>query len=803
MLLTLQPFPTVLKATISVWIGSYPKGSDNELYITWLENCWTHVWLSDNLVDHIGAWLGACIGMPWNPEHCHDLGLLVEVFMAVIEASQCKQQKHEALQHLEAYYYQIIRHLRQKNLLTLAYETDAELYDGSDSESNDGHFVPSSVVLTSRQKRRKHSQDNRVFPEVVTFEFLLQLMTGCATVLQGLISSNEALKVSRNDIVQVVKLLRDIKVSLSRQHVFQKAVVQSGLIQIIQTLTHPTYFCQPEHYHLDGSLELTYRLSEHLSFITSRWIHPSIREKWRPPEYPLYHSIPASGPQFKSVSQFFSIFQNHPFLVPGLIHHDYIFFLTSFESFTYNFDRWLGPALKALNFKLQYLQKDIQLKNLYSKIMSRVSQWCIVGDDSLPEIDTLEMDERWRVILKRTYALRKCFEMALNHAKKLRGCTKCLNLPPLERCVQYRYFPRFGPGLSEMERSRRADILAKEMKHTSVTLVPLEKQMIPKPMHDGSANKALYHPSSYGTEYRYTLLELDCNDAILNCCSHQLYLILDDEENLDDPQRYKVQWGDKKIIVNFAWYGVFPPHLISFLQQIAVQTTGVKPLRRGGQFQTYHTGNMTPIGSRLASGGRELDTYAPYAGLDTKTNQGIHILFDQATVSQLILGTARIAHPELVKKILELSKNCDRLGLAGANIYNCTGYVAPGHRDKDAAPSLSVQALLLAESQYAEFAFCHFERQFYVKSRTNLLWDFDANFTHGTMLPSRRTLQNLNSQAIPNAEFGSNIRRGVTASNGHHLTITKKNCARAEANATIRAQYSSRSQYWKELEQKL
>lgn len=293
---------------------------------------------------------------------------------------------------------------------------------------------------------------------------------------------------------------------------------QSGLIQIIQTLTHPTYFCQPEHFRLDGSLELTYRLSEHLSFITSRWIHPSIRAKWRPPEYPLYRSIPvrtsevslilltknipaqASGPQFKSVSQFFSIFQNHPFLVPGLIHHDYIFFLTSFESFTYNFDRWLGPALKALNFKvsllhlfqlsstpystqLQYLQKDVQLRNLYSKIMSRVSQWCIVGDDSLPEIDTLEIDERWRVILKRTYALRKCFEMALNHAKKLRGCTKCLNLPPLECCVQYRYFPRFGPGLSEMERFRRADILAKEMKHTSVTLVPPEKQMIPKPMH--------------------------------------------------------------------------------------------------------------------------------------------------------------------------------------------------------------------------------------------------------------------------------------------------------------------------------
>lgn len=45
---------------------------------------------------------------------------------------------------------------------------------------------------------------------------------------------------------------------------------------------------------------------------------------------------------------------------------------------------------------------------------------------------------------------------------------------------------------------------------------------------------------------------------------------------------------------------------------------------------------MTPIGSRLASGGRELDTYAPYAGLDSGAIQGIHILFDQATVSPVL-----------------------------------------------------------------------------------------------------------------------------------------------------------------------
>ncbi|KAH7870244.1 uncharacterized protein C8R40DRAFT_1057613, partial [Lentinula edodes] len=256
---------------------------------------------------------------------------------------------------------------------------------------------------------------------------------------------------------------------------------------------------------------------------------------------------------------------------------------------------------------------------------------------------------------------------------------------------------------------------------------------------------------------------------------------------------------------NFAWYGAFSQSALKFLQKVAVSTTGVKPLKRGGQFQGYHTGNMTPIGSRLASGGRELDSYGPYSGLDSSSIQGINMLFDQAIatslqVSQLMLETTRKAHPALVKKIIELSKECDRLGLTGANVYNCTGYVAPGHRDKDAAPSLSVQAFLAANSQYHEFSFCHYEHLYYVVSRTNLLWSFDANFVHGTMLPSQRTLRNLNSLASSSM---LHQKRGVTASNGHHLTVTRKNLKRAQENAAIRKQYQLREQYWVKLQEQL
>ncbi|KAJ3889810.1 hypothetical protein GG344DRAFT_66794 [Lentinula edodes] len=498
----------------------------------------------------------------------------------------------------------------------------------------------------------------------------------------------------------------------------------------------------------------------------------------------------------------------HPNLVPGTVHHDYIFFLTSFESFDYNFNRWLAPALLALNYQVSNLSSQNKLFNLYSQIIQQIHRLCTVKHQGSFELERCEMDNHLKVIVKCTFDFREALKSAGQQASKLRGCTKCQELPFDQHCVQYRYFPRFGPGLSEAERTRRADILAEEMKHTSVTLVPPHEQMIPKPIKAGIPIKPIYSPNSYGEQYKYSLTPLTADEDILHRCGHQLYLILDEEEDQMDPNRFHVQWGDGKVPVpfNFAWYGAFSQSALKFLQKVAVSTTGVKPLKRGGQFQGYHTGNMTPIGSRLASGGRELDSYGPYSGLDSSSIQGINMLFDQAIatssqVSQLMLETTRKAHPALVKKIIELSKECDRLGLTGANVYNCTGYVAPGHRDKDAAPTSATMNTFIMWYQEQTFSGRLFN-EFYIWDYliNILLRSFDANFVHGTMLPSQRTLRNLNSLASSSM---LHQKRGVTASNGHHLTVTRKNLKRAQENAAIRKQYQLREQYWVELQEQL
>lgn len=91
-------------------------------------------------------------------------------------------------------------------------------------------------------------------------------------------------------------------------------------------------------------------------------------------------------------------------------------------------------------------------------------------------------------------------------------------------------------------------------------------------------------------------------------------------------------------------------------------------------------------------------------------------------MSATILATARAVHPDLVKKIKNQSALCERVGLCGLNLFNCSGYTAPQHYDKDATPSLCAQFVLQAEKKWSEFAFCALQYGYYFESHENTLW---------------------------------------------------------------------------------
>ncbi|KAE9386544.1 hypothetical protein BT96DRAFT_1026186, partial [Gymnopus androsaceus JB14] len=222
-------------------------------------------------------------------------------------------------------------------------------------------------------------------------------------------------------------------------------------------------------------------------------------------------------------------------------------------------------------------------------------------------------------------------------------------------------------------------------------------------------SKPVYRPESYGNMYKYSMDPIDCDNKVLEHCDHQLLLMVDGEENQCDPEEN---------VVDFPFFN------------------------HGIQFDYWNRGIMKPGGSRVPSGGREADTYAGYTGITSATVKGINLLFDQADVSNALLFTAKLAHKPLFEELLRNSSNCDRVGMTGANVYNCTGYVAPAHGDNNLITSLSAQALLKAQQEYSEFAFCQLEYRYYIHSHTNLLWSFFANRLHCTMLPSSNTLGN-------------------------------------------------------------
>jgi hypothetical protein len=60
--------------------------------------------------------------------------------------------------------------------------------------------------------------------------------------------------------------------------------------------------------------------------------------------------------------------------------------------------------------------------------------------------------------------------------------------------------------------------------------------------------------------------------------------------------------------------------------------TKCKPMRRGGQFDFYCAGNMITGGAIAPRGGGKGAGYAPVAGFDAKTGDGIDLIFNEVEV---------------------------------------------------------------------------------------------------------------------------------------------------------------------------
>ncbi|KAJ3964487.1 hypothetical protein EV361DRAFT_873970 [Lentinula raphanica] len=124
-------------------------------------------------------------------------------------------------------------------------------------------------------------------------------------------------------------------------------------------------------------------------------------------------------------------------------------------------------------------------------------------------------------------------------------------------------------------------------------------------------------------------------DNIVSHCGHQLMLVLDQHRDPSVIDQSLVDWKTvhEKKVIDFAWWNPLDDDMLSILQDNVVESTSVQAVKRGGQFQTFSSGKMVPVGSRIPSGGRPADAYTSYSGLEASTQDGLEILFNQAATT--------------------------------------------------------------------------------------------------------------------------------------------------------------------------
>ncbi|KAJ3722194.1 hypothetical protein C8R42DRAFT_641631 [Lentinula raphanica] len=513
-------------------------------------------------------------------------------------------------------------------------------------------------------------------------------------------------------ILGVIKAMKEVKKNVYTRPAFRRAIKDTGLTNTIEEISSPVFLNRPRNSQA-LQLELKYRIADQLSDVL---------------------------------------------------------------------DRWLGSALEEIGYNVTKFNNEKALGDFYSRVVSLMIKWCtekIQTRDGLTSEYAIDLKsfERplWRVIIKQTVKLRLCKQMASKYAKQLKNCQDCRELPPSLRCTQYLYFPHIMTGLHPDEKEAKLTTLRDELIGCGITMVGSDEQIQPrKPKKDKTKrrrtyNTDMYHPDAIGKTNPLTLQCVQPNEDIVRRCGHQLCLVVD-EEDPKTPMSQIVDWDTN--VIDFVWFHPFNSETLAVLQDAVVESTGVSALKRGAQFESYSGGTMVPLGSRTASGGRAGDTYTSYAGLDATSEKGLDILFNQAAIADIMRAAAVHAHSKTVDKLEDWCNECDHMGMTGANIYNCTGYMAPIHRDQDTTRGLCTQVLLSADSSQHEFAFCNIEYKYFIATSTNCLWSFHSSDLHGTMLPSKNTVAFLNSHALDPNRAVPSLQPSASTSTGSTSAAT-------------------------------
>ncbi|KAJ7574808.1 hypothetical protein C8J56DRAFT_1125018 [Mycena floridula] len=604
-----------------------------------------------------------------------------------------------------------------------------------------------------------------------------QILEKHITVLRDDNDSTIPFKEASLIVGKMLQAMRGVKKRTYQDPTFLKAMGASGLLDTIAKICEPGFAVQTLSPHAPG-MRRNHRLAESLGEILQTWAPEHEVAQWlKETSTEIFVPNPRLGDPSKVIDKpaaLLRAFKDHPSLMPNESDPQALYFFFSLNNFLFAWHRWLGPCLEALNYRIN-ISND-KLQDFYSLLVQLLLRIC---PDSTPPQG---YNKYLGSILARSaqiIRLKKTFKDG-SYTQSLSNCSECRNLSPEKRCTTKVVFPHRFPHRNDPNHSDAAEYERFMAKYQGcgISKVPQGSQMKSVPVTDKNdvpiSPTKVYHPDELD------LKAIRPDPDIVKRCKHHTFLIY---ENAKDARPR-----------DFVLYFAFEKPRLESLISHARKVSGVSPVSRGIKFRHWSNGTMKPWGSRVANGGRLGDTYTGYAGMTGSTVEGLDILFGHAEAAIVYRETARRVHPDLVKALEAASDHCDRVGISGANLFDCSGYIAPQHTDEDVAQGLSACLEHKANDAYAEFAFCSLAFGYYIVTQGNMLWSFDSAHMHGTMLPSQKTLEAMHIGPTSRLRGGAD----ATVSTGQHQTTRTVDAERAKVHSKVRQTYRQRTDYFRQ-----
>ncbi|KAJ3791927.1 hypothetical protein GGU11DRAFT_750835 [Lentinula aff. detonsa] len=559
-------------------------------------------------------------------------------------------------------------------------------------------------------------------------------------------------------VIQVMRQMKNFTQTDLDNTSFSLTVVKTGLAVVMLRIANPKYVHQvynPENLHQTRLLRRN-GISLQLVEILNAW-SKRVPEEWLaiPDEGSLNETVPKNifqqrNGKLKTGNDFIRILCKHQKIVPLATNPLCCFFLCSEANFKQAWEEWLRWGLNASGFDVPYDPHDHRVLALWNAI----SQHIMRG-----QYNTHGLPQEIEQLLRLTIQLRQETKIFKSQVRKPNQCQHCLGQPEAQKCTQTLYFQKCSQSFS--------------WKGAGLTRVPSEEAMRPVQPKMSGRSKSLHTSKHSSVPKIHQAKDLDFqevypNPEILKNCGHQIFFIRD---------------TDTQEMINWVYYNSFHKDYLQTLNTNIDLASHVNPVARGSQFEWYKFQPLRPFGWRVGSGAGPAEFANAHVGIEATTYEGLDILFNHAWNNMALVETARPFVPDIVEEIAKTGKLCGKVGFLGVNSFDCKNYVATIHRDNDKAPTITAQLRLngtnLARS---EFSFCMAEYGFFIRTQANMIWSFDSNVYHGTMLPAQATLDL--------------ARIGQAESIGVALAVGSRNAARAQSIHSLHDTYNKIFHVW-------